>query len=249
VGRSHPNNLLNVCVPVILIAGYGASQITKSGNIQYKSVRYVSIFIVYATIALLGITYAPSLIKKIPNTGFGFVYTILDKQLAHNGSGETTFLAPYRRLWHPKPTSPQTAQAIKLIKKYAANKTRVLIFLLAPATTETLFLSNKAHIYPVTEQIQDSLSSQISNFIVNYSPNLKIGDVIFLPTEPEKLLLKSNFPGDNNKYQIMIVLKLCDQFNLRKIESTKNGITAFRLKTLENGTSDYCERARAIENH
>jgi len=259
VGRSAPEALFHVCVPAILIAGYGASQITKPGNIQYKSVRYATIFVVYATIALLGIAYTPSLIKKIPDTGFGFVYSILEGQLAYNSSGGTIFLESYNQLWHPKPNSPQAAGAIKLIKKYAPYKTRVMIFLpnknLSQATTEALFLSNKAHLYPVTDQLQDSLSSQVSNFIVNYSPNLKTGDVVFLPTDPEALLLRPSLPVGFQvgfqfiEYQKMIVLKLCNQFRFSAIESTPSGITAFRLKALGNGISDdYCEKVRAMKN-
>jgi hypothetical protein len=248
LGRSHPNALFHICVPAILIAGYGTSRITKSGNIQYKSAKYATIFIVYATITLLGITYTPSLIKKIPNTGFGFVYSILERQLVHNGSGMTIFLESYNRLQYPEPTSQRIADAIKLIKKYAPDKTRVMIFLLYQETTEALLLSNKAQIYPVTEPLQDSVSLQVSNFIVNYSPNLQTGNVVFLPTEPKELLLPK-LPGNYNYYQIRIVLKLCNRFSFSAIENTPSGITAFRLKTLENRTSDYCEKVRAIKNH
>ena len=245
VGRSHPNALFHICVPAILIAGYGASQITKSDHSKYKGARYTSIFIVYATMALLGITYVPNLIKKIPNTGFGFAYSILERQLTRNGSVMSIFLETYNQLWHPKPTSLETAEAIELIKKYVPNKTRVMIFLpgkQAKTETEVLFITNKAHLYPVTDKVQDSISSHVSNFIVNYSSDLETGDVIFLPTKPEMLLLPPY------EYPIMVVLKLCGRFDLKEIESTKSGITAFRLEAQGHGASDYCAKTRAIKN-
>jgi len=249
VGRSDPEALFHICVPAILIAGYGASQLTKSSNIQYQGARNASIFIVYAAIALLGIVHIPSLIKKIPNTGFGFAYSTLERQLAKNGSGGTIFLECYNRLWHPEPTSLQTVEAIKLLKKYAPKKKRVMIFLpnknLSQATTEALFLSNKAHLYPVTDQLQDSVSLQVSNLIVNYSSNLQTGDIVFLPTNPKMLLLQPLLQlllpvgFQFIEYQKVVVLKLCNQFRLRAIERTKSGVTAFRLDALDNGISYY----------
>jgi hypothetical protein len=254
VGRSSPEALFHVCVPAALIAGYGASQITKSAQLKYKSARNISIFMVYAAIALLGIIYLPSLVKKAPHTGFGFAYSLLEEWHAH-GSGASIFRESYDRLWHPKPTTPQAAEAIELIKKYAANKTRIMIFLssknFSQATTEVLFLSNKAHLYPVTDQLQDSLSFQVSNFIVNYAPNLQVGDVIFLPTQPKELTLRPYIAAGFqfvDEFQKKIVLKLCNQFSLSVLESTPSGITAFRLEAPGNRASNYCSKTRALKS-
>jgi hypothetical protein len=115
-------------------------------------------------------------------------------------------------------------------------------------------LSNKAHLYPVTDQLQDSLSLQVSNLIVNYSSNLQTGEIVFLPTNPKQLLLQPMLQPmlpvgfQFIEYQKVVVLKLCNQFRLSAIENTKSGITAFRLDGLDNGTSDYCEKVRAIKN-
>ena len=138
-------------------------------------------------------------------------------------------------------------EAVELVKKYAPDKTRVMIFLSpSEATTETLFQSKKANIYPITEQRQDGYSSRVSNFIVNYSPNLQIGDVIFLPTQPDQLVLPFDFPGDNYKYPIMVVVRLCGKFDLSEIENTPSGITALRLDAHGSGRSGYCAKTSKI---
>lgn len=254
LGRSHPNNLFHICVPAILIAAYGAGQIKLTKTDNYKNAGFASLFLVYTALAFLGITYVPNLIEKIPNTGFGLISTILGQAATSSTPVGTTFQDIQDRLWRPEPTSLETAEAVKLIETYLPDETRVM--LLVPnahfaSATEALFLSGKAHILPITDQIQDSISSQISDFIVNYPTDLKKGDVIVLPTEPEMLLYMPLRAADDKyfyAYQYWIVLRLCGSFDLKEIENTSTGLTAFRLKAQGNGTSAYCAQVGALKN-
>lgn len=253
LGRSHPNNLFHICVPAILIVGYGASKIKLTGVINYKNINFVSVSLIYTFIAFLGITYTPKLIEKIPNTCFGLIPTILEKASTHPNPVWATLLEIHDRLWRPKPTSLETAEAVELIERYIPDKSRVMLFVpndQSVIATEALFLSRKGHTLPITDQLQDSISSQISNFIVNYPPNLKKGDVIILPTKPEMLLFMPLRPEDNvyfHAYQYLVVMRLCASFNLKEIEHTSTGLTAFRLKSKETGISGYCAQTLALK--
>ena len=253
VGRSHPNALFHICIPAILIAAYGVSRITNPDSVTPNGARYASLFLAYVTIALLGISHGANLIKKFPNTGFGFAYTVFERRLAHKDLDDEIFQELHNRLWQPKPTTSETAEAIKLIQKYASSNSRVMIFLPGKeATTEALFLSHKAHLYPVTDKVQDSLSTKVSDFIIDYPLNFQINDVIFLPANPQELLIRPSLPAADpefiHEYPRMVVLNLCNQFSLEEIESTQSGVTALSLQSLGDGTSDYCAETKTLKN-
>jgi hypothetical protein len=229
------------------------SRITNPDSVTPNGARYASLFLAYVTIALLGISHGANLIKKFPNTGFGFAYTVFERRLAHKDLDDEIFQELHNRLWQPKPTTSETAEAIKLIQKYASSNSRVMIFLPGKeATTEALFLSHKAHLYPVTDKVQDSLSTKVSDFIIDYPLNFKINDVIFLPANPQELLIRPSLPAADpefiHEYPRMVVLNLCNQFSLEEIESTQSGVTALSLQSLGDGTSDYCAETKTLKN-
>jgi hypothetical protein len=255
VGRSHPEALLHVCVPAIIIAAYGIRQLTQLQGEVYAGAKHASMFAAYASIALLVIAFAPHLIPKIPETGFGFLYTSLERRIVEKTPFEKIALETYRRLWNSKPSTPEANTAISLIQKYAAAQPRVLIFLPnrngSRATTEALFLSNKAHLLPVTDQLQDAVSPQVSSFIINFKPDLHAGDVVFLPSNPKELMVASSLDvelRDISEYQKAVVLKLCGKFNLVEIKRTESGVSVFRLDLPESGTSNYCAQVKELPN-
>ena len=135
------------------------------------------------------------------------------------------------------------------IEEYAADKPRVLVLLPSLTTTEVLFLSDKAQIYPISEQVRDGLSGQISDLILNYSPDLHRGDVIFLPENPMDLALGTNgVPGENAKYQIILVSKLCALFSFKQVGMSQDGVIAFRLAAHGSDATNYCASVQAKKN-
>lgn len=82
---------------------------------------------------------------------------------------------------YPDSYRKQFNDARKMMQSWMHDEERVMIFL--PQTTHLLFLSGKAHKYPISEDVCDQLSGSLVSRIVNYDAAVKEGDVIIMATD------------------------------------------------------------------
>ena len=117
------------------------------------------------------------------------------------------------------PSVPQTTEALKLIEKYAKDKKRISIFIDPDATTESLYLSHKAHVFPTQYSRQEEICPSAKARVLNFKHNLKPGDFIFVARE-------------SSEFQEEIVSGLQRQFKFIVREKTPSEIFAIELAPL-----------------
>ena len=75
---------------------------------------------------------------------------------------------------------------------------------------------------------------------MSYPEPLKTGDVIFLEKDPTFYQY-----GELYRLDVLLIDKLCQEFNFEEIETTPYGVFVVRLKPHDNTPSVYCETIKS----
>jgi hypothetical protein len=251
VGRSHPNNLFHICLPAVFIALYGFLIITRMDRKEFSGFSRSSALVCYAGLALITIVFFPNFFEKLPNTALPTVQSWIDN-LGKSPDLANQFIKKEMALVISRQAEfSEIRETVGLIEKYAAQQPRVAVFIAPLGTTQAVILSRKAHLYPISDPVEDSLSPQVAHLILDPPTPLRTGDIIFLSSNPKELTIVSQSGGCLTpvgtpiqciEIQLKAVDQLCSQFGFDEIESTPDGASAFRLTPHGSGTSDYCHR-------
>ena len=107
-----------------------------------------------------------------------------------------------------------------LIERYTADRERIALFLHPERTTETLMLSQKTHIFPMSNPMQDNLLPSAHERILRYEHDLQQNDYLFVSRNTDLL----------NEIQQEILDKIMDQMRGFYADSTQH-VYAIRLTT------------------
>lgn len=198
LGRSHINNIYHVSTPVLLLMSYGLNRIKPEGEYQpfYRSFLFISYFAVFFLVFNIG-------------------HNMLSKL-----SARSRHYANWPANFRKSPSVPQTTEALKLIDKYAKDKKRIAIFIDPDATTESLYLSRKVHVFPTQYSRQEEICPSAKARVLNFKHDLKAGDVIFVARE-------------SSEFQEQIVKGLQEQFKFIVRERSPSEIFVFELAPLK----------------
>jgi len=83
-------------------------------------------------------------------------------------------------LRHRYPVQPATRDALALIERHAPGAVRLGVFLSTRATTETLVLSDRTHVFPLMDASHDGLSTITMARIAAAPHGLHVGDSVFV---------------------------------------------------------------------
>jgi hypothetical protein len=72
------------------------------------------------------------------------------------------------------------SDALALIERHAADSTRIALFLAPDLTTETLLLSQKTHVFPLSNPIQDNLLPSARARALQFDHSMQEGDYLFI---------------------------------------------------------------------
>lgn len=158
VGRSHPNNLFHVSVPVLMIAAYGIAVLAKKSGETTKWFYSGLMYGCYFAMFYLLFSLTPAMLNK------------LKIRLPHY----SRIAQNYTR----SPTRPETAEAIALINKYFKDKKRIGIFIEEDAMTETLMLSRKLHVMPLNYPRQEDICPTARERVFDATSLFKEDDII-----------------------------------------------------------------------
>ena len=239
LGRSHPNNLYHIVIPVILIAGYWLVQLMHHPSVP-RHYQVPAYFVFYAAVSLAILTSMPAFVSKFTanQTGFRLVmqtgYRILQGRnpLPLWKSVKANLFSPVFR--------PQELDAIQYIKKYISHSSTAGVFLSNTTTTPALFITRKIHIFPMSDPIEDMISPTIFNRNLAYQPQITVNEKIIV-IDPE-IYNKDSY----NLLIVELIKKLCSSYSLHEIERSPNGVSVMKLlpKTSEN--SSYCSKIEAL---
>ena len=101
---------------------------------------------------------------------------------------------------------------MNLIAHYAATEERIALFLDPHRTTETLILSGKSHLFPLSHPPQDELLPSARERVSQYDHGMQAGDYLFFTREASSL----------NDIQLATLSKIYRQFQFLYVDSTKH---------------------------
>jgi len=181
------------------------------------------------------VLYLPAFAAKFNTTGFAFGYSILQTK-GNPQALQNLFVNLQQALWNQNSGNPETSEAMTVLKKYAANETRVMALFDTSVTTEAMVLSHKGEILPLADPLEDEISPQVTSMILNYPDGLGVGDLIFMAM-PSQL----GAAGDSVNLQLKIARNLCQRFDFEQVD-IDGGVIVFRLEpigSIEDHT--YCD--------
>jgi len=201
LGRSHPNNLFHISIPVICLAAFWLVYASRQEGRVLTKFYPVFVYGCYFAAFFLFLNVLPLTAAKIQT------------KLTHYAKFHDHFESFARRI----PTDHKVAEAVDLVEKFAGDKSRVAIFLSADDTTEVLMFTRKTHVFPFNYALQANLLKSEQDRVVNFAHSLKEGDIIFISK-------------DYSDLQARVVFKLQKEFRFVPREITPEGIVAFELR-------------------
>lgn len=202
LGRSHPNNLFHICIPSLVLAAYWLCALVRSRETLPARFWRPAAYAFYGLGMHLFVLGVPFLIDQWDHTAAQALV-----------SGRAV------ELWSSKPTDPQVAEALALIAKYAPGQGRIPLFITPNFTTETLILSDKVNLFPMSNPQQDALLAPASERALNFDHGLRAGDLFFMSRDPKEL----------QSLQRQIIKKLSRAFTFLQ-EDTTRSIVVVRLQ-------------------
>jgi hypothetical protein len=165
LGRSHYNNLYHICLPLVFITTYWFLAMQRSPrHIPPLFARAVTYCFCVVTFTLLA-QAASDFILKWPRSP---LHALLPT-------------APVEPLpWTVAPSQAEVSDALALIERHAADSTRIALFLAPDLTTETLLLSQKTHVFPLSNPIQDNLLPSTRARALQFDHSMQEGDYLFI---------------------------------------------------------------------
>ena len=239
LGRSHPNNLFHISIPAIIVAGYWLYQLVKKDSFP-RAFQFFgkAAFFFAAVLIILGVW--PSLSEKYKNGHTGLtIFSNINSDLLSRATYHN-WLVSESKLIHTTAHYKQSREAQDLINKYMPGKKEIPVFLSYTGNTELLFSTDHIHSFPISDMTQDSVSDKNIQRVMSYPEPLKTGDVIFLEKDPTFYQY-----GELYRLDVLLIDKLCQEFNFEEIETTPYGVFVVRLKPHDNTPSVYCETIKS----
>ena len=195
LGRSHHNNLYHICIPLIALVVYWFLFMQRSSR-QIPRGFAPSITYCFCAVAfVLLIKTGPDFVAKWQRSP---LYKLMEL--------DTVTSSP----WSAGPSHTEVRDALALIERSAAADERIALFLSPELTTEALMLSQKAHIFPLSNPKQDELLLAAVERAQHFDHGLKEGDLFFITRNIESLSIA----------QEKVVDEILSQFNGVHLEST-----------------------------
>ncbi len=212
LGRSHPNNLLHIVIPVI-ISGFFWIQFVVSRN---RKLGNILLFVTYAFIASVLIAREGKVNYKMEISTINHLYKTLTKQASVYSFACDRWTCNFRY-------AARTAKMRRLVDKYLAKDERILMFLSGEETTVTMLELGRAHWLPITHLGQDMLNVKVIELIKTKANEVAAGRYIFRKRYIDGAWLFNDILG-----------QLCSKFYCRVVESTEDGFDVIKLVEKDN---------------
>ena len=162
LGRSHHNNLYHISLPVVVLATYWFLPMWRGDYHLPRAFARPAAYCFFTAACLLFATAGPEFAAQWPRTPIG----------AH--------WADVPSPWSAGPSHDEVRDALALIERHAADSLRVALFLHPERTTETLMLSRKIHVFPMSNPNQDNILPSAHERALPHDHRLRAGDPVFV---------------------------------------------------------------------
>jgi hypothetical protein len=223
LGRSHPNNLLNLLLPFCALGCLWASIFLPTREQNWRSWRVVPVAVVLVVAAsLTGIGF-PGAVQKWHLTAFAQAVPFADGHVP--GNGGLSLRTSLGDLWAGRGFDDSIVDnAAMLLQRYDPGDGPALV--VAPQATEILLKVHRVNVLPISNPQEDTqIISRLSPRIVASIDAVPAGTILLTSTlVPQSDLARSALPI------LQFALgELHRRFDFRVLESSPDGLQVIRL--------------------
>lgn len=209
LGRSHPNNLLILLVPVVALGGLWTQVLLTAPAARWRSVATAAIMVAGAMIVVFA---WPSVEQKWSNTALG---------LGIPGRGGSLHASLDRLTGNPV-LDQRAPGGVALLAGRLPPHAPALVLTEPNLTTEILIRAGRRNVLPISNPAEDFLIASSWDRVITASEHVPAGALLLTSAVPAGL------PGFNDLQQAALSV-LHRRFAFRPVESTPDGFELVRL--------------------
>lgn len=219
LGRSHPNNLLNILVPVIALTGLWVHVLLKAPATHWRTVA-ISVFALGWS--MIAVASWPSVELKWPNTALAL-------SIPDQGGSLRIQLDEYADNPAFNPLAPVGAE---MLAKHLPPNTPALVVTQQDLTTELLMRAGRRNLLPISHPPEDVLIESSFKRVRESAEHVPAGTLLLtspVPEPPGGVAPVTELPLDYNELQLLALEVLHRRFEFRRVEGSPETLELVRL--------------------
>jgi hypothetical protein len=226
LGRSHPDNLLNILLPTVVLGGLWAALLLQA---RPSPARLAGLGALLTAAAMLAVGGWPFAKIRWQDTAFAQAVPYADGKPP--GQGRSLVFA-LKRMWHDPVFDPRAASAVALLNRHLPPGAPALVLTEPDLTTEILVHGHRRNLLPISTPIEDDLIDSSDVLVRNAAREVPAG-TLMLTTPPPKIpgqAAPNDNPPDFVGVQVVALDILHARFAFHRVETTRDGLQLVRLQ-------------------
>jgi len=227
LGRSHPDNLLNILLPTVVLGGLWAAVLLQA---RPSPARLAGLGALLTAAAMLAVMGWPLAKIRWNDTAFaqGVPYAN-GKAFGEGGS----LIFSLKRMWGDPVFDPRVTSGVGLLDRHLRPGAPALVMTEPDLTTEILIQGHRRNLLPINNPIEDDLLDSSDDLVRDAAWQVPAG-TLMLTTPPPKVPGKTGTLGGNPLdfvgVQVVALNILHDRFAFHRVETTQDGLQLVRLQ-------------------
>jgi hypothetical protein len=225
LGRSHPNNLLVILVPVIALTGLWVHVLLKAPATYWRTAA-VSVFALGWS--MIAVASWPSVKLKWPDTALA---------LAIPDQGGSLRIQ-LDKLGDNPPLNPLAPVGAEMLEKHLAPGAPALVVTQQDLTTELLMRADRRNLLPISHPPEDVLIESSFKRVRESAERVPAGTLMLTSPVPDPpgRVGPTELPLDYNELQLLALDVLHRRFEFRRIEGSPETLEVVRLVPKASGS-------------
>jgi hypothetical protein len=219
LGRSHPNNLLNILVPTIVLTGLWAHVMLRAPATLWRT---AGVSVVALGWSMIAVASWPSVEEKAPYTALA---------LAIPGQGHSLRLQLDGFADNPA-FNPLAQRGVEMLAKHLPPHAPALVITQQDLTTEILMRAGRRNLLPISHPPEDILIESSSGRVRESAESVPAGTLMLTSPVPEpsgRVAPVTELPLDYNELQLPALELLHRRFRFRLVEGSPQSLELVRL--------------------
>lgn len=219
LGRSHPNNLLVIMVPTVILTGLWAHVLLRAPKNNWRTAALVGLVFGWSVIAVAA---WPSIKEKWHTTALSLV-------APHNGGSLRQQVSEYA---DNPPLNPLAPLGTRLLDRYWAPGEPALVMTEQDLTTEVLLRSGRRNLLPISHPAEDVIIESSFPRVRQSARDVKPGTLMLFSPAPEpagQVTPVTELPKDYNELQNAARGILEQRFEFEPVAGSPSTLEVVRL--------------------
>ena len=226
LGRSHPNNLLNLAIPPVVIGFLWLYVILgprrEAPLPNWRRVAAAALLVVGATVAT---TSWNRVAPKWPTTAIAKVVPLAGQ------AGSPSLPASVQALWRNPVMDPRAPEGVQLLKRYLPGQERSLVLMEPDITTEILVSAQRGNVLPISHAPMDEIGPGSAERSRQAALAIKPGTrMLFAPPLPAESKSPLGGEADYTEPQLAAYDVLRQRFRFRTVAKSASGFSVVELQ-------------------